>query len=250
MTDADLLLSPEMSWDLDFVGYSLGVYLTSNILNPYTVTALYAVDDQAPTKFTIKNTATEVNPSVVGLILQTPVYPLGQYHIHITFPNVNNHTFLTFWQAIIQKTTSHNLQIFPPRRRKRSKFSDKGSESALAADPFILPRILRIEAMKRRALMEGQSQVRGRSKAEQRPNNVAINTINQPVQRVIVHVDSEDQPDVPEQVVEVLEPPPAYRPVRRSITSLEPPAMEPIPEPTTDVIRIREKVLRCRLRTR
>ncbi|KAF8879785.1 hypothetical protein CPB84DRAFT_288028 [Gymnopilus junonius] len=287
-------ISPGDSWDFDFLGYSMGVYVTFN--NTETsfseIAASYTLDGEEPINFIIQNT--EVDAHYFGtqaLILQLPKNPLGQHHLQVNFPDIHEPTPLRFEQIIVQNTTSRTLPPFPTPltgvlthgspgvtnlgtsigvavgvgtlllaivlytifryRQKRITLLKEIGNSELAARPFLLPRILRIEAAKRRGpSIQLLPQRREHTKAVRGPHNVNVDGVTEEgqhaVQRaVIIHVDSEDQQNDGEQETGPLELPPAYRSVLRSetITSPEhhPISLPPILEPTTTVIHIQEK---------
>ncbi|KAF8882307.1 hypothetical protein CPB84DRAFT_1750930 [Gymnopilus junonius] len=157
-----------------WASYSMGVYGTFN--NTETsfseIAASYTLDGEEPINFIIQNT--EVDAHYFGtqaLILQLPKNPLGQHHLQVNFPDIHEPTPLRFEQIIVQNTTSRTLPPFPTPLtgvlthgspgvtnlgtsigwlQKRITLLKEIGNSELAARPFLLPRILRIEAAKRR----------------------------------------------------------------------------------------------------
>lgn len=129
------------------------------------------------------------------------------------------------------------LCIFFRRRRKRSQVAvEESNDSELAIQPFILPRIFQIGRAKERG---GEEQLQGGGRLK--PGR-SVPLASRPTPRVIMHVDSEDQPNEPSDMqTEIVELPPAYRSARQSQTSLNYSVAQPPPLPTNEVIHIREK---------
>ncbi|PPQ64873.1 hypothetical protein CVT26_002591 [Gymnopilus dilepis] len=242
--------------DLEFTGYSLGMYAQFFSGDSHTPSiAQYSIDNQPLINFTIQNPTTSSNPTAgPQLVLQTPRYTLERHLFRFVFQGTSQTVPFQPFHVVVQNNTSHlNLQPFPLLssssqaskknadnntlrigiaigvvasiltilafilciffiRRRRRALQLEDSDPASLARPFMIPRILRIEPLKRQRVdSEAELTSAKPSAAGDRTLPVAASP-HRPNQRVFVHVDSEDQRRSDEADEEdILELPPAYR---------------------------------------
>ena len=122
------------------LGYSLSVYIDfSNADSHSPSNVSYAIDGVEPLIFTVENFASTANSEVdCALILQTPVFSVGQHHLHLIFLGSSETVPFNLNRIIVQnsKFRTSDLNPFPPiSSMVQGQINTPSSSSVLSGSP-------------------------------------------------------------------------------------------------------------------
>ncbi|PPQ64881.1 hypothetical protein CVT26_002599 [Gymnopilus dilepis] len=130
--------------DLDFIGYSLSVFVDFSSADSHSPSNVsYAIDGGEPLIFTIENFASTENSDVdAALVLQTPVFSAGQHHLHLIFLGSSETVPFNLNRIIVQNSNfrTSDLNPFPPISSVvQGQINTPSSSSVLSGPPVTTP---------------------------------------------------------------------------------------------------------------